>query len=145
MKARTSRWGFIVSSALVFTLAVSITLGAIFYFYLQMRLYYRDLNQTRLDPLGLSLYPTSLTSKPLEGLPLILFYGDSRAELWPVPVEVDEYQFINRSISGQTSAQISLRFDSHVRPLAPEILLLHVGINDLKTIGLFPTKKKYNY
>ncbi|MEL6816455.1 MAG: GDSL-type esterase/lipase family protein, partial [Cyanobacteria bacterium J06598_3] len=50
----------------------------------------------------------------------------------------DGYDFINRGIASQTSAQVLQRFSAHVVPLDPDIIVIQVGINDLKTIGLFP-------
>ena len=34
------------------------------------------------------------------------------------------------------------RFDYHVKPLKPHVILVQVGINDLKTIPLFPERKE---
>ena len=71
----------------------------------------------------------------------IVFFGDSRAAQWPAP-DIQGVDFINRGIGGQTSAQTVHRFDQHIRPLAPEIILIQVGVNDLKTIPLFPERKR---
>lgn len=38
----------------------------------------------------------------------------------------------------QTSAQVVWRFAEHIAPLQPDKIILQVGINDLKTIPLFP-------
>ncbi len=51
------------------------------------------------------------------------------------------YTFVNRGIGNQTSAQVQLRFDAHIRPLHPDILILQICINDLKTIPLFENSK----
>ncbi len=48
---------------------------------------------------------------------------------------------MNRGITNQTSAQVLGRFDKHVLPLQPDIIILQVGINALKTIPLFPERK----
>jgi lysophospholipase L1-like esterase len=44
------------------------------------------------------------------------------------------FSFVNRGINTQTSAQVLGRFDKHVVPLHPNIVIVQVGINDLKTI-----------
>jgi lysophospholipase L1-like esterase len=37
--------------------------------------------------------------------------------------------------------QVLERFDDHVEPLHPQVIIVQVGINDLKTIPLFPSQK----
>ncbi len=46
--------------------------------------------------------------------------------------------FVNRGIGNQTTAQVLGHFHAHVAPLHPQTIILQVGINDLKTIPLFP-------
>ncbi|HSH04877.1 MAG TPA: SGNH/GDSL hydrolase family protein [Anaerolineae bacterium] len=41
-----------------------------------------------------------------------------------------------------TSAQIAQRYPAHIEPLQPDILILQLCINDLKTIPLFPQEKE---
>ena len=74
-------------------------------------------------------------------LPIVVFFGDSRAAQWTAP-SIEGFTFINRGIGNQTSAQVASRFDEHVKPLKPQIIILQVGIKDLKTIPLFPEKKQ---
>ncbi|KAA3665167.1 MAG: SGNH/GDSL hydrolase family protein [Chloroflexi bacterium] len=104
--------------------------------------YYLALNASHLDPLGLNVYPTT----PQPGIAkqnekLVVFYGDSRAAQWPDPADMPGYIFVNRGIGNQTSAQVQQRFEAHIRPLQPDILILQVCINDLKTIPLFTDNK----
>lgn len=101
--------------------------------------YYRQLNATRLTPLNLSQYPHHDMIDTSQ--PTVLFLGDSRAAAWPFPAELPQFHFINRGIGAQTSAQVQLRYTAHVASLTPDILVLQVGINDLKTIPLFPERK----
>ncbi len=49
--------------------------------------------------------------------------------------------FVDRGIENQTSSQIAGRFDAHIRPLQPDIIVLQMCINDLKTIPIFPESK----
>ncbi|MBP7692362.1 MAG: hypothetical protein KA764_10615 [Anaerolineales bacterium] len=95
------------------------------------------MNITRLDPLGLNTYPA------LEGAsaaPVIVFFGDSRAADWPAPA-LAHGTVINRGIGAQTTAQVLGRFQAHVAPLKPQVVVIQAGINDLKTIPLFPEQK----
>ncbi|MCP5096926.1 MAG: SGNH/GDSL hydrolase family protein [Chloroflexi bacterium] len=107
--------------------------------YSQAKEFYLQLNATRLDPPGLSAYPTSAQQGIAEhDKATVIFFGDSRAAQWRTPDNIPHIQFINRGVGAQTSAQVQLRYDAHIRPLQPDILILQVGINDLKTIPLFP-------
>lgn len=106
------------------------------------RLYYFQLNDLRLDPLNLEFFPMdepqteTLNSETTH----VVFFGDSRAANWPSP-SLDGFKFTNRGIGSQTSVQVLQRYSAHVQPLYPDILVIQVCINDLKTIPLFPEKK----
>ena len=113
--------------------------------YSQAKKYYREVNETRLDPIGLKRYPHASTQVTTSNQSVILLLGDSRAEGWTTPdlTAINPNALvINRGISSQTSTQVLQRFDAHVRPLNPSVVVLQVGINDLKTIGLFPGRKE---
>lgn len=109
-----------------------------FILYRQAKKYYLEVNETRLDPVGLGYYPETL--EIATDRPRIVFFGDSRAASWVSP-NLKEYTFINRGINSQTSVQTIQRFASHVRPLKPKIVIVQVGVNDLKTIALFPGRR----
>lgn len=99
---------------------------------------YQAENAVRLDPLQLSIYPDAPAKKP--ELQRIVFFGDSRALSWPAP-ELQGLEFVNRGIGDQTSQQIRLRYAAHVQPLKADLIILQVGVNDLKNIPLFPEKR----
>lgn len=122
-------------------LVASLSLNALLF--LQARHYYLVLNKTNLDPLGLSAFSTNSLPDgvPTASTATVVFFGDSRAEMWPTPVNLKGFSFANRGINTQTSAQVLGRFDNHVVPLHPDIIIVQVGINDLKTIPLFPEQK----
>ena len=121
-----------LSLALLASIALNIVL------FQQGQDYYLDLNQTRLDPLGLSSFAHA--DKPAPS-PSIVFFGDSRAADWPEPPQITNATIINRGIGAQTSAQAIGRFQQHVAGLQPDVIVLQIGINDLKTIPLFPERK----
>ena len=101
--------------------------------------YYYAMNHIRLDPLGLQSYanaPERATEQPT-----IVFFGDSRAQEWPAAPDMPELRFINRGIGAQTTAQVSGRYMQDVHSLEPKLIIIQVGINDLKTIALFPDQK----
>lgn len=103
--------------------------------------YYLEVNETRLDPSGLSHYSINLNQTTDKDKIRVVFFGDSRAEDWISP-NISGYEFINRGIHAQTSVQTIGRFASHVRSLQPNVVIIQVGINDLKTIVLFPERRE---
>jgi lysophospholipase L1-like esterase len=107
------------------------------------KFYYLKLNSTNLDPFGLRTFSDDSPppNPPAASTATAIFFGDSRAEMWTAPAELEGFSFVNRGIDTQTSAQVLGRFDRHVAPLQPDIIIVQVGINDLKTIPLFPNRK----
>ena len=123
--------------------------------------YYRELNATRLDPFGLRLYnfqgSSPETQQTQTSQTRTIFWGDSRAFAWTPPPGLPEFEFINRGIGSQTTAQVLGRFEGQIAPLLPStgtrsrgakgvdkpgaIAIVQVGVNDLKTIPLFPKLK----
>ena len=73
----------------------------------------------------------------MTGKPTLVFYGDSRAAQWPVPPGFSG-RTLNLGISAQTTEQVLRRFNYHLGQLEPKIVVIQVGINDLKAIPLFP-------
>lgn len=129
----------IVGLGLVLALCVSFGLNA--YLYRTANEYYLSLNATRLDPLGLNAYPLAQNDPQASGKSLVVFFGDSRATNWPAPARNITFRFANRGIGAQTTAQVANRYVLHVRPLKPAVVVVQVGINDLKTIPLFPDQR----
>ena len=116
----------------------SITLNALLY--RELRKYYTQLYAVELDPLGFSHFEEEVVAQT-NGKSTVVFFGDSRAAQWSAP-QLEDYMFINRGIGNQTSTQVLLRFEEHIEPLKPELVVIQVCINDLKTIPLFPDRKQ---
>lgn len=104
---------------------------------------YRKRSEQQLDPHGLlSPFPPAQPARNAPAhAPVVLFYGDSRAQQWPAP-KLPGCRFENRGIGGQTSAQVLGRFDEHVVPLSPSVVVLQVGINDLKSIAVLRERRE---
>lgn len=100
---------------------------------------YREVNRLRLAPFEEASVPRAQLAPVTGDLPVWAFFGDSRAAQWPAPA-VEGFEFRNLGISGQTSEQVAGRLASQLLPLAPRRVLLQVGINDLKTVALFPDR-----
>ncbi|MFN2271128.1 MAG: SGNH/GDSL hydrolase family protein [Anaerolineae bacterium] len=139
MKSRN----LLVFTVCLLAVLLIVSLGLNCYLYHQGRLYYLQMNLLSLDPLGLDYYETAseLQGPDTSDVMLVTFFGDSRAASWPAP-EVGSFEFVNRGIGAQTSEQAALRFDYHVKPLDPDIIIVQVGVNDLKTIPLFPERQE---
>lgn len=136
MKSKNFKKITILGILFIATLSVLLNI----FLYKQMRKYYTLLYAHELDPIGLSYFQDESIQHPA-GKRIVVFFGDSRAAQWIAP-SMDEFSFINRGIGNQTSAQVLLRFEEHVLPFQPEIIILQVCINDLKTIPLFPERKR---
>src|SRR5262249_25150075 len=87
-----------------FVLIVSVALN--WAMFKQGEKYYHELNETRLDPLGLNAFPPKLDPSPAgSSEPVVVFFGDSRAVQWPVPPSLEQFTFVNRGIGAQTTVQ----------------------------------------
>jgi lysophospholipase L1-like esterase len=132
-----SRPWLLLILALCLVLAVSLFLNV--RLFRQAKGYYLEMNQARLDPLNLNEFvdePMTLSEQPT-----VMFFGDSRAAAWPNP-SLTTFHYVNRGIGAQTTTQVWGRYEAHVRPQPPAVLILQVGINDLKTIPLFPQNRQ---
>ena len=61
----------------------------------------------------------------------VVFFGDDATERWHDPGLFGAGRSVNRGISGQNSAQLLLRFRQDVIGLAPAVVVIHAGSNDL--------------
>lgn len=126
---------FIIISLFILLLGATLLNWVLFK---QAETYYTQLNATRLSPLSLHAFTDdSEPSTSLGDRTTVTLFGDSRAAQWPTQNNA-QFTFINRGIGAQTAVQVAQRYEAHVAPTQPDILLVQVGINDLKTIGLFP-------
>jgi len=89
----------------------------------------------RIDPYGLLDYTPTPEAPAAEGSTTVVLFGDSRAAEWVAP-EIDGYSFFNRGIHSQSTAQVLGRYEAHVAALQPDIMVLQVGVNDLKILPL---------
>ena len=101
----------------------------------QSRHYERLFYITRLDPLALDRFDGAANPGEGSGTRRIIFFGDSRAAAWPAPA-LPGTQIVNRGVAGHSSAQALLRFDAHVAPLRPQVIVVQVGVNDLVAVAL---------
>lgn len=63
--------------------------------------------------------------------PTIVLIGDSRMRAMICSALQAEWEVLNRGVSGETSAQMLLRFQSDAINLRPDLIVIQSGINDL--------------
>jgi lysophospholipase L1-like esterase len=124
-------------------LALVVSVSANFMLYRQTMIEYSELQRVHLDPTHARVYVPAnqaLWDKPLNAKRVVMF-GDSRIEMWhPVPA-IPGCQFVNRGVGGQTTAEIQQRVDRDVIALHPDLVVIEMGVNNLKTLGVFPERE----
>jgi lysophospholipase L1-like esterase len=137
MRMKQIYWLRVIIIMLLLLLVVAIAAAYIAFTFAQI--FARNENAVRLDPFALAAFQGAPTPRASD-LKRVVFYGDSRAEVWVAP-DLSGWEFINRGIGGQTTAQVLGRFAAHIAPLKPQVIVLQVGINDLRTIPMFPESR----
>jgi lysophospholipase L1-like esterase len=61
----------------------------------------------------------------------VVFYGDSITDGWKLAEHFPGKPYVNRGISGQTTAQLLVRFRQDVIDLQPKVLIVLAGTNDI--------------
>jgi lysophospholipase L1-like esterase len=108
----------------------------------EMEFYYKEINRLRLDPLESGLLKDAATAPAADKNDrLAIFFGDSRIAKWRPMLDVPGWKIINRGIKGQTTNQLLLRLQKDVLVFSPDAVVLQAGINDLKTMEMFPERK----
>jgi lysophospholipase L1-like esterase len=81
--------------------------------------YYRDRN--------------AALAAPAAGEQRVVFYGDSITEIWmrSWKASFGDKPYVDRGISGQTSAQMVVRFHQDVVDLHPKVVVILAGTNDV--------------
>ena len=126
----------VVFTLLLLALAGSVTFNVVLY--RRTLGDYRSLSEIQLDPYGLKRPGFPPDPAPVDaGEKVLVFFGDSRARQWPAP-QAPGWRVVNRGIGGQTTEQMRGRFDAHIAPLSPSVVVVQGGVNDVKAIPLFP-------
>lgn len=68
----------------------------------------------------------------------VIIFGESRCGMWLPnhPTNWGDIEIVNRGIGGESTAQIRARIQSDVLDLDPDIVILQMGDNDVKTIAV---------
>lgn len=118
-----------------------ISIGANIYLIKLSLNYYKQVNIVRIDPLGNNFKNWTKNSIDSDKTKSIVIFGDSRAEKWHPVFKINGFRILNRGIGGQTTQQLRLRIRKDVISISPSLVIIQAGINDLKTIELFPKLK----
>ena len=124
--------------ALVGSIAMCVVL------YQQAARSYADAQSVRLNPDDAGRFANADRDlPPLQvGQKRVVLFGDSRIEMWSPGPNLPGVQVINRGVSGETTAQLLLRLDRDVLALHPDVVVIEMGVNDLKNIGVFPGREQ---
>jgi len=68
---------------------------------------------------------------PAAGEKRVVFFGDSITDVWPLATAFPGKPYVNRGISGQTTSQMLVRFRNDVVSLAPKVVVILAGTNDI--------------
>lgn len=118
-------------------LAVSVALNAMLYSY--ARRYFFESEALRLDPAGLWSYGDKPVAAP-GSRPRLVLFGDSRAEMWEPSTLPRGIEVVNRGIGAQTTGQVLTRIEPDLLALNPDLVVVQVGVNDLKGVAMFPER-----
>jgi lysophospholipase L1-like esterase len=118
-------------------IALVISFGANVYLARTTLAYLRQLYRVQLDPTSERTLPTM---PPVGKRLRIVLFGDSRIAAWHSFPMLPGTEVINRGVPGETTAQAWLRIDRDLRPSGAKVVVIQSGINDLKTIGVFPNE-----
>ena len=92
----------------------------------RVSLYMNDFGElSRFRDENAALKPPASTEKR------VIFFGDSITIGWPLPEYFPGKPYINRGISGQTTAQMLVRFRQDVIGLQPKAVVILAGTNDI--------------
>ena len=123
------------SLLVVISLLLLASLVGNLFLYKELKFVYLSWYATSLNPLAINKYSQDKPEKTIkDNQKKVVFFGDSRAVDWSKP-ELEKFQFINRGIDGQTSGQVLLRFEQHIAVLQPDIIVVQVGVNDLRMLS----------
>jgi lysophospholipase L1-like esterase len=68
---------------------------------------------------------------PAAGEKRVVFFGDSITDMWPFATAFPGKPYVNRGIAGQTTSQMLVRFRNDVVALAPKVVVILAGTNDI--------------
>lgn len=112
-------------------------LANLIFIFQTIKIFYGNELMVRIDPLFGENQPLIRNSD-------YWLIGDSRVARWNIPDSIiSSDKITNLGMEGQTSAQVYERTNHYFQFNKSKFVLIQVGINDLKAIGIFPDKKQF--
>ncbi|MET0387983.1 MAG: GDSL-type esterase/lipase family protein [Polyangiales bacterium] len=96
----------------------------------------------RVDPFELAHYAGDQPSARRPGHTRVVLFGDSRARSWPDHTHRG-FELINRGIGYQTTRQVLGRFERDLAAWQPQVVVLQLGVNDLKATSQWPERATF--
>ncbi|MDQ8185121.1 GDSL-type esterase/lipase family protein [Pelagicoccus sp. SDUM812002] len=128
---------------LVLALAGSLA-GNYFLFQKATHFYAREA-QVRIEPISDRFAEENALVRAKEKTkPRFVMFGESRCGMWGAyPAQNwGDIEIINRGIGGETTPQIKRRLEDDVLSLDPDVVILQMGDNDLKTMAVLPGTRR---
>lgn len=72
----------------------------------------------------------------------IVYYGDSRIASWDPLPSAGGRSTANAGVGGETTGMVLDRLERDVLTRQPEVVVIQVGVNDLKVIGISPEREE---
>jgi len=103
---------------------------------------YRELQRVNLDPSSSRISANRVSTTDPNGCTCrIVLFGDSRIAYWRPDFGITQCDVLNYGVPGETTGRALLRCNRDVVSLRPQCAIIQMGINDLKTIGVFPGRE----
>lgn len=117
------------------------SLAGNYYLYKKATLFYAREAAIRISPIShrYASENEKVKSQP-KTKPRLIIFGESRSNMWAPHHATNwgDIEIINRGIGGETTPQIIRRMEDDVIALDPDIVILQMGDNDLKTMAVLP-------
>lgn len=126
-------------SILILTLVAS--LCGNYFLFKKATLFYAREAQVRIQPISEQYAEKNrLVRARLKTKERIVMFGESRCNMWQLYPALNwgDIELINRGIGGETTPQIIRRLEDDVLSLSPDVVILQMGDNDLKTMAVLP-------
>jgi lysophospholipase L1-like esterase len=120
---------------IIILLLIAVAVFSIIFTVIKYRDNYKALALLRNDPLENANLRISDLEANLEDTDIWML-GDSRIARWNTELLNVNSKIVNLGIEGQTSSQVYYRLRNYLETDTPAMVILEVGINELKVIGI---------
>ncbi len=129
----------------ILIVALAASLAGNYFLFNKATLFYAREAQVRIEPISDRYAEENAAIRSQEkSKTRIVMFGESRCGMWRAYPATNwgDVEIINRGIGGETTPQIIRRLEDDVLSLSPDIVILQMGDNDLKTMAVLPGTKE---